>query len=110
MSSNHMEGEALVWYQDAVDCGAFNGWGTFLKALHPTKALTSLKQTALVTSYKAQFEVMSNKLKWLYDRHKLSFFSGLRDEIWLPVTMQHLDWPRSRRNICEKQRSHGGME
>lgn len=29
----HMDGEALVWYQDALDSGQFNGWDTFDKAL-----------------------------------------------------------------------------
>lgn len=58
MSSYHMEGEALVWYQDIMDCGIFNGWDSFVRALQtryrpivyddPMETLTRLKQTSLV--------------------------------------------------------------
>ena len=38
--------------------------------------------------YKAQFEVLSNRIKGLSSAHKLScFLSGLKDEIRLPVRM-----------------------
>lgn len=38
--------------------------------------------------YKSQFEGLSNRLKGLYERHKLScFLSGLKEEIRLPVRM-----------------------
>ena len=50
----------------------------------PMEILTRLKQTASVSSYKAQFEVLSNKIKGLSTAHKLS---GLRDEIRLQVRM-----------------------
>lgn len=92
MSSYHMEGKALIWYQDAIDCGVFNGWDSFVTALQvrfgptahddPMEALTHLKQSSFVAVYKAQFEALCNKLKGLSKRHKLScFLSGLKDEI-----------------------------
>ena len=38
--------------------------------------------------YKAEFEVVSNRINGLSPLHKLScFLSGLKDEIWLPVRM-----------------------
>jgi hypothetical protein len=33
MASFHMEGEALVWFQDADEAGQFPTWDTFLQAL-----------------------------------------------------------------------------
>lgn len=67
MASYHMEGEALeYWYQDAVDCGQFTGWDSFVKALQIRfgpiayddfiEALTRLTQTSSIAAYKAQFE------------------------------------------------------
>lgn len=48
----------------------------------PRETLTRLKQTSTIAIYKAQFEVLSNRLKGLPKRHKLSSFSsGLKDEI-----------------------------
>lgn len=38
--------------------------------------------------YKAQFQTLSNRLKGLFKRHKLScFLSGSKDEILLPIRM-----------------------
>ncbi|XP_041009475.1 uncharacterized protein LOC121253540 [Juglans microcarpa x Juglans regia] len=98
MASYHMNGEALVWYQDAADTGQFTCWQTFIQALQlrfgptayddPMEDITRLKQTSSVAEYKARFEALSNRLKRLPDSHKLScFLSGLRDEIRLPLRM-----------------------
>ena len=52
------------------------------------EALTRLKQTTTVVSYKGNFEVLSNRIKGLSESHKLSYsLSGLKDEIRLPVRM-----------------------
>ena len=52
------------------------------------EALTRLKQTTTVVSYKGNFEILSNRIKELSESHKLScFLSGLKDEIRLPVRM-----------------------
>ena len=54
----------------------------------PMETFSRLRQTTTVAIYKAQFEVLSNKIKGLSTTHKLScFLSGLRDEIRLPVRM-----------------------
>lgn len=54
----------------------------------PIAVLTRLKQTSTVVVYKAQFKALSNRLKGLSKRHKLSYFlSGLKDEIRLPIKM-----------------------
>ncbi|XP_041025452.1 uncharacterized protein LOC121265848 [Juglans microcarpa x Juglans regia] len=98
MASYNMEGEALVWYQDAVDGGIFTTWESFVKALlvrfgttaydDPMEALTRLKQVSSVAVYKAQFETLSNRLKGLSEKHKLScLMSGLKDEVRLPIRM-----------------------
>lgn len=57
----------------------------------PMECLTKLKKTSTVSNYKAQFEVISNRIKGLSESHRMScFFSGLRDEIRLPVRMLNL--------------------
>lgn len=66
MGSYHIEGVALVWYQDDVDCGIFTSWDSFVKTLqvrfgpttydYPIEALTLFKQVSYVAVYKAQFE------------------------------------------------------
>ena len=54
----------------------------------PMEALTRLKQTTTVVSYKGNFEILSNRIKGLSKSHKLScFLSGLKDEIRLLVRM-----------------------
>ena len=50
--------------------------------------LTKLKQVGSVSSYKGQFEALSNRIKELSEKHRLScFLSRLRDEIRLPIRM-----------------------
>lgn len=56
MASYHMEGEALTWYQDAINTGQFKGWDSFVKALQasstayddPIKALTRSNKLPLL--------------------------------------------------------------
>ena len=96
MASFHMDGEALVWFQDCEALGVFVAWESFVEGLlikfgsfayeDPTEALTRLRQTSNVINYKGQFEALSNRIRDLSESHKLSYFlSGLRDEIRLPV-------------------------
>lgn len=91
MASYHIEGKALVSYQDFLE-------GALSRSLlirfgpiaydDPMKALTRLKHTSFVAAYKAQFEALSNRLRGLLDVHKLScFLSRLKDEICLPIRM-----------------------
>ena len=96
MASFHMDGDALIWFQDCEETGIFNNWEGFVEALlirfgttayeDPMEALTRLRQTTGVVAYKGQFEALSNRLKGLFDVHKLScFLSRLRDEIQFPM-------------------------
>lgn len=53
MAAYYMEGEALIWYHDAVDIGQLIGWDLFVKTLQvrfspiayndPIEALIRLK-------------------------------------------------------------------
>lgn len=64
MASFHMEGEALVWFQDAEYSGLVNTQDLFVKAClgrfgpmaynDPMESLTRLRQTKNVTAYKTQ--------------------------------------------------------
>ena len=90
MASFHMEGNALVWFQDSDENGVFVAWEGFLEALltrfgstayeDPMESLTRLRQTSNIVVYKGQFKALPNRIKWLSDSHKLSYFlSGLKD-------------------------------
>ena len=69
MASFHLEGEALVWFQDADEAGLFPTWDYFLHALltqfgpiydDPMKALKKLRQTTTVAESTSYFESLSN--------------------------------------------------
>ncbi|KAF5446347.1 hypothetical protein F2P56_031982 [Juglans regia] len=98
LAAYHMEGEALVWYQEALDTDQFVSWETLMRAMlirfgptaydDPMETLTRLKQVTTVAAYKASFESLSNRVRGLPDHHKLScFLSSLKDEIRLPLRM-----------------------
>jgi hypothetical protein len=99
MASFHMEGEALIWFQDADDAGQFPTWDAFLQALltrfgptydDPMEALMRLRQVSTVAEYTSQFEALSNRLRGVSEQNRLScFLSGLKDDIRLPVRMLH---------------------
>lgn len=93
-----MEGDALVWFQDSEEAGVFTSWEAFNKALYtrfgsmvyddPMEDLHRLRQTTTVIVYKTQFEVLSNRIRGLSKRNKLScFISGLKDEIRYQVKL-----------------------
>ena len=75
MSSFHMDGEALVWFQEGEDAGVFGNWEALVQALlirfgsiaydDPMEALTRLRQTSTVALYKGEFEILSNRIKGL---------------------------------------------
>ena len=98
MALYHLDGEALIWFQDAEQVGGFASWEVFVKAVQirfgvtayddPMEALTRLKQVSSVVAYKGNFEILSNRVTRLFESHKLScFLSGLKDEIRLQVRM-----------------------
>jgi hypothetical protein len=50
-----------------------------------------LRQTATVTEYTTQFESLSNHLRGVFEKNRLScFLSGLKDDIRLPLQMLNL--------------------
>ncbi len=60
MASFHMEGEALVWFQDADEDGQFPTWAAFTQALlvrfgpaydDPMESLVKLRQSSTVGDY-----------------------------------------------------------
>ena len=63
LASFHMEGEALMWFQDSEEVGLFVDWESLIQALHiifgaiayddPMETLTRLRQTTSVALYKA---------------------------------------------------------
>jgi hypothetical protein len=73
LASFHMEGDALIWFQDGEDCGMFPCWDAFAKELQirfgpsayddPMESMMRLKQTSIVVVYKTQFESLSNRLR-----------------------------------------------
>ena len=97
MASFHLEGEALVRFQDADEASLFPTWDSFLQALltrfgptydNPMEALKKLWQTTTMAEYTSQFESLSNQLRGIFDKNHLScFLGGLKDEIRLPLRM-----------------------
>ena len=96
-ASYHLDEEALVWFQDCEH--ELHGWNDFVRDIQirfglasyddPMELLTKLKQTHTIAAYKSQFESTSNRVRDLFDMHKLScFMSGMKDEIRLAVKMQ----------------------
>jgi hypothetical protein len=52
------------------------------------EALMRLRQSSSVTEYTSQFEALSNRLRGVSVKNRLScFLSGLKDDIGLPVRM-----------------------
>ena len=82
MASFHMDGDALIWFQDCEATGRFMTWESFREALlikfgssayeDPMEALTRLRQTSNVVNYKVQFEALSKRIRDLSKNHKLS--------------------------------------
>lgn len=98
LASFHMEGEALIQFQDSEETWVFYDQESLIQTLHvrfgstayddPMETLIRLRQTVSVALYMAQFEVISNRIKGLSSSHKLSyFFGGLKNKIRLPFRM-----------------------
>ena len=72
MTKTHMEGEALVWFQEGEDAGVFGTWEALVQAMliqfgstaydDPMEALTRLRQTSTVALYKGEFEALANRI------------------------------------------------
>jgi hypothetical protein len=99
MASFHMEGEALIWFQDADESDQFPTWNAFVQAMltrfglvydDPMEALMRLCQSSSVVDYTAQFEALSNRLCGIFEKNCLScFLNGLKEDIRLPIRMLH---------------------
>ena len=63
LASFHMEGEALIWFQEGEETGVFHVWDSLIQALHvrfgttaydgPMETLTRLRQASSVAVYMA---------------------------------------------------------
>lgn len=92
-----MEGEALIWFQDAEESRQFSMWDALVHALltcfgpaydDPMKALMRLRQSSYVAEYTTQFQALSNRLHGVFENNRPScFLNGLKDDIRLPVRM-----------------------
>jgi hypothetical protein len=98
ISSFHVVGKALSWFQELKASGSLSSWDEFLRAMRirfgkgsyvdPMENLTNLKQVGSLEDYKTQFDTLATKVHALPDFHKLSMFlGGLMDEVRLPVRM-----------------------
>jgi hypothetical protein len=98
LASIHMEGKALVWYQDMDMSGYLPNWTVLTQSLmqrfgpstydDPMESLARLRQLSSVDEYKKRFEALSNRVKGCDDMNKLScFLGGLKEEIHLPIKM-----------------------
>jgi hypothetical protein len=98
IASFHMEGKALVWFQEMNANRCFPTWDDFIKAMQirfgqgsyddPMENLTKVKHVGSVEEYKTLFETLAHRVFGLSESHKLScFLGGLKDDIRLPVRM-----------------------
>jgi hypothetical protein len=98
LESIHMEGKALVWYQDMNLSCYLPNWNVLAQSLmqrfgplaydDPMESLARLKQLSIVDEYKERFKALSNRVRGCDDQNKLScFLGGLKEKIWLPVKM-----------------------
>jgi hypothetical protein len=94
----HMDGKALVWFQELKASNAISSRTDFTRAIqirfgrgpydNPMETLSKLCQVGSLEDYKNQFDILALKVHRLPDEHKLScFLGGLKDEIRLPVRM-----------------------
>ena len=77
MATFHMDGDALIWFQDCEETWIFSNWEGFFEALltrvgtityeDSMEALTRLRQMTNVVAYNGQFEALSNRLKGFSD-------------------------------------------
>jgi hypothetical protein len=98
ISSFHMEGRAMVWFQELKASGSIGTWEEFARAIQirfgrgayddPMETLSKLKQEGSLEDYKTKFDTLALKVQRLPEEHKLScFLGGLKPEIRLPVRM-----------------------
>ena len=74
----------MISFQEAKKASQFTSWEAFMRSLHvrfgisayddPMKTLTRLRKVGSVVVYKGQFEALSNRIKELSEKHKMSCF------------------------------------
>jgi hypothetical protein len=99
ISSFHMEGRAMVWFQELKASKCVSNWEEFVRAIQirfdkgayddPMETLSKLKLDGSLEDYKTKFDTLALKVQRLpEEKHKLScFLGGLKDEIQLSVRM-----------------------
>lgn len=94
----YMEGKALSWYSWLIESSSVQSWDDFVSALEvrfgpsayedPVGKFTKRKHDDSVEAYQSQFEMLSNKISSISREFRIStFFSGLRDDLRIIVTM-----------------------
>jgi hypothetical protein len=98
LAAFHMEGKALIWFQELRSTNNLNSWIEFTKAIRVRfgkgsyddlmENLSKLHQSGMLEEYKSQFEVLANRVHDLPEHHKLRcFLGGLKPEIRFLVRM-----------------------
>lgn len=98
ISAFHMDGKALVWFQELKASNEVTSWIEFVRAIQiwfgrgpyddPMETLFKLKYEGSLDDYKNQFDILPLKVHHLPDEHKLScFLGGLKNKIRLSVRM-----------------------
>jgi hypothetical protein len=101
LAAFHMEGKALIWFQELRSTNKLNSWIEFLKVIRIhfgkwsyndlMETLSKLHQVGELEEYKSQFEVLANRVHDLPEHHKLScFLGGLKAKIRFLVRMFNL--------------------
>jgi hypothetical protein len=71
------------------------------------EALKKLRQTTTVAEYTSQFESLSNRLRGISDKNRLScFLGGLKDEIHLPLRMLNPQTPVAAFGLAKLQEEY----
>jgi len=92
ISAFHMDGKALVWFQELKASNTISYWLEFVEAIQirfgqgsyddPMENLSNLKQDGSLEDYKNKFDILALKVQNLPEAHKLSYFlGGLKEEI-----------------------------
>jgi len=100
ISAFHMDGKALVWFQELKASNTVSSWLDFIEAIQirfgqgsdndPMETLSNLKQEGSLEDYKNKFDILALKVQNLSEAHKLScFLGGLKEKIRLPLRMFH---------------------
>jgi hypothetical protein len=87
LATFHMEGKALIWFQELPSTNKLDSWIEFLKAIRirfgkgsyddRMETLSKLQQIGELEKYKSQFEVLANRVHDFPEHHKLSCFLGV---------------------------------